>query len=44
MTQETLYLLHSDRDLVAAIDFDSYYETYRLAAFYLARLDASDIE
>lgn len=39
VTQETLRILHSERDRVDAIHFDDYYATYKLAAYYLAYLD-----
>jgi Zn-dependent M28 family amino/carboxypeptidase len=39
VTQETLGILHSERDRVDAIHFDDYYTAYRLAAYYLAYLD-----
>jgi aminopeptidase-like protein len=39
VTQETLPILHSNRDRVDAIHFGEYYAAYRLTAFYLAYLD-----
>ena len=39
VTPETLNILHSNRDRVAAIHSDEYYATYKLAAVYLAYLD-----
>jgi len=39
ITQETLPLLHSTRDKLAAIRMDDYYDSYRLIAEYLAYLD-----
>ena len=39
VTQETLRILHSDRDRMDAIHFDDYYAAYKLAAYYLAYLD-----
>ena len=39
ITQETLPILHSNRDRVDAINLDDYYQTYKLAAYYLAYLD-----
>jgi hypothetical protein len=40
VTAENLSILHSPRDAPAAINFDDYYESYRLIASYLAYLDA----
>jgi len=40
VTQETLPILHTARDQISAIHFDDYYTAYKLAAFYLAYLDA----
>ncbi len=40
LTRENHPILHSSRDQVGAIQPDSYYDTYRLVAAYLARLDA----
>jgi Zn-dependent M28 family amino/carboxypeptidase len=40
VTQETLDILHSDRDRIDAIHFEDYYAAYKLAAYYLAYLDA----
>ena len=39
VTQQTLSILHSDRDQAGAIRMDDYYDTYRLLAAYLAYLD-----
>jgi Zn-dependent M28 family amino/carboxypeptidase len=39
VTQETLPVLHTDRDRKEAIHPDEYYDTYKLLAFYLAYLD-----
>jgi Zn-dependent M28 family amino/carboxypeptidase len=39
VTQETLSVLHSAKDSIAAVRMDDYYETYRLVAAYLAFLD-----
>ncbi len=41
ITQDTWPILHSGRDQLGAINFDAYYESYRLAAAYLAVLDSS---
>lgn len=40
VTQNTYSILHSGSDRLKAIHFDDYYNTYKLAAFYLAYLDA----
>lgn len=40
VTTETLGILHSRRDNLAAVQMDDYYLSYRLIAFYLAYLDA----
>lgn len=40
ITQETVGLLHNDRDQVAAINPSDYYTAYRLIASYLAYLDS----
>jgi len=40
LTRETFPILHSKRDQMSAIHFDDYYASYRLAAYYLAYLDA----
>jgi len=40
ITPDTFGILHSARDKMAAIDFKNYYEAYKLAANYLAYLDA----
>jgi putative aminopeptidase FrvX len=39
VTQETLPILHSSRDKLAALNLSDYYDTYRLVAAYLAYLD-----
>jgi len=39
VTQETLPILHTQRDRIDAIHFDDYYAAYKLAAYYLAYLD-----
>ena len=39
VTQETLPILHSAKDTLAAIHPDDYYATYRLVAAYLSYLD-----
>ena len=39
LTQETLPILHSQKDDINAIKIDDYYDTYRLIAAYLAYLD-----
>ncbi len=39
ITQQTWPILHSDKDTLAAIHLDDYYDTYRLLAVYLADLD-----
>jgi len=39
VTPETLQVLHSAEDRLAAIHLDDYYESYRLIAKYLASLD-----
>jgi hypothetical protein len=39
VTQDTIGVLHSERDRVDAIHFDDYYTAYKLAAYYLAYLD-----
>ena len=41
VTQETWPILHSPRDNLSAINFDDYYDSYRLIAAYLAYLDAT---
>lgn len=42
ITQETLPILHSERDSMHAIQFKDYYDTYKLVAFYLAYLDVTE--
>lgn len=39
--QETLPVLHSDRDDIGPADFAGYYDSCRLLAAYLAWLDAA---
>jgi hypothetical protein len=39
VTQDTIRILHSERDRLDAINFDDYYTAYKLAAYYLAYLD-----
>jgi Zn-dependent M28 family amino/carboxypeptidase len=39
ITQDTLAILHSERDQISAVHVDEYYSTYKLVAFYLAYLD-----
>ena len=39
LTQETLRVLHSQRDDMSAIKMNEYYDSYRLIAGYLAYLD-----
>lgn len=41
VTQKTWPILHSRRDNLSAINFNDYYNTYRLIAAYLAYLDAT---
>jgi Peptidase family M28 len=41
VTQEGLRILHSSRDNPAAINFNDYYDSYRLIAAYLVYLDAA---
>lgn len=41
LTQETLPILHTQRDVLAVINLPAYYQTYRLLAIYLAVLDGS---
>jgi len=40
VTQQTVAILHSDRDNLSAISVDDYYDSYHLLAAYLAYLDA----
>ena len=40
VSQETLAVLHSEKDKIDAIRWEDYYSTYRLLAGYLAFLDA----
>lgn len=44
VSQETLSVLHSQKDDLTIIDRDNYYASYKLLAFYLAYLDALPIE
>ncbi|MGI8743328.1 MAG: M28 family metallopeptidase [Bryobacteraceae bacterium] len=39
LTQQTWPILHSNKDQMAAIQIDDYYDSYRLIAAYLAYLD-----
>ncbi|MBZ5645770.1 MAG: Zn-dependent exopeptidase M28 [Acidobacteriia bacterium] len=39
ITQETWRILHTDKDTLAVLHMDEYYDTYRLLAVYLAYLD-----
>jgi hypothetical protein len=39
VTQQTLPILHTERDQASALRLDDYYDTYRLLAAYLAYLD-----
>jgi len=39
VTSQTLEVLHSPRDKLAAVHLQDYYDAYRLTAFYLALLD-----
>lgn len=39
VTVQSMKLLHSSDDMLAAINFDDYYDSYRLIAEYLAYLD-----
>lgn len=41
VTQETLSILHSNRDVLDAVQKQNYYDAYKLTAFYLAYLDQS---
>ena len=41
VTQETWHILHSPKDNLSAINFNDYYNSYRLIAAYLAYLDAT---
>lgn len=41
VTQQTWHILHSAGDKLSAIDFNNYYDSYRLTAAYLAYLDAT---
>ena len=41
LTQETLGILHSNRDRLEAVQKQNYYDAYKLASFYLAYLDQS---
>jgi Peptidase family M28 len=41
VTQETWHILHSRKDNLSAINFNDYYDSYRLVAAYLAYLDAT---
>ncbi len=39
LTQETLKILHTDKDTIEQIKMDEYYRSYRLIAAYMALLD-----
>ena len=39
LTQETVGILHSARDQMAAVHLDDYYTSFKLTAYYLAYLD-----
>lgn len=39
LTQNTLSVIHSRADQMGAVDWDQYYETYRLLSAYLTLLD-----
>jgi hypothetical protein len=41
VTQQTWPILHSPKDTLSAINFNDYYDSYRLIAAYLAYLDAA---
>lgn len=41
ITSETLPILHTSKDTLDKIEMDSYYDTYKLIAAYLAYLDAT---
>ncbi len=41
LTQETLGVLHSNRDTLDAVQRQNYYDAYKLVAFYVAYLDQS---
>jgi Zn-dependent M28 family amino/carboxypeptidase len=41
IAQDTLGVLHTQRDTLAAIDRDAYYQSYRTIALYLALLDSN---
>lgn len=41
VTQETMPVLHSEKDTMHAVDFAAYYDSYRLLAAYLAYLDVN---
>ena len=43
LTQETLPILHSDRDQLSAVHLEHLYESYKLIAAYLAYLDTAQI-
>jgi len=43
LTQETLPILHSDKDQFAAVNLEHLYESYKLIAAYLAFLDTAQI-
>ena len=39
LTQETVGILHSARDQMAAVHLDDYYTSFKLTVYYLAYLD-----
>jgi Zn-dependent M28 family amino/carboxypeptidase len=43
LTQETLPLLHTDKDQLSAVNLEHLYESYKLIAAYLAYLDTAEI-
>ena len=43
VTQETLPILHSDKDQLSAVNLEHLYESYKLIAAYLAYLDTAQI-
>ena len=41
LTNQTLHILHSDRDNLSAVKFNDYYDTYRLLTAFLAWVDVT---
>jgi hypothetical protein len=41
LTNQTLHILHSDRDNLSAVKFNDYYDTYRLLTAFLAWIDVT---